>query len=246
MRVVLCLILCPSNFVFKKKYMKKILFFAVVALSFVACKKDKEDVVELNNNERYTFAIEVKGFWTPETHPTDYPESAKFAEIVAITHSENNILFHEGHTAPTWLTTYIKTEKSDSFKTLYAEYKANGKVDAVAVNEGMSATKTASFQVTTTGKHDKFSILAKLSPSPDWFIALNNIDLNPLSVSTGFTYIMPVYDAGIFDGATYTEQGNATTTGISLKKDAPIIYPEGGVSKFAIVTVAKIATEKIK
>ncbi len=219
--------------------MKKITLVMLVLLAFSACKKDDDDnkKVELKKDSRYTFIVKIRGKWMEETHPTDYPAAAKFGKVVAISHKKDNLLFKKGNKAPSWMKSYFESQDTDAFMNYYNDYKDGDRVDAIIVSEGFAADKEKSFEFTTDGKHNKVSLLMQLSPSPDWFISLNNVNLDPLAGGGYISFLVLPMDAGLFSGKTYTERGNETNENISYKIDSPLNYPNGGVNQFAIVTI---------
>ncbi len=228
-----------------KKYL--LLFLAVVAL--VACKDDDDDEVrvELENGYKYTFTVQVTGYWAEKTHPTDYPQNAHFGKVLGITHESDNLLFTVGEKAKDWMKPYFQMNDTESFKSSFTDYKDGGKVGAIITEDGVGATeKGEEFKFTTTKNNSQLSLLMKLSPSPDWFVAIPNINLNPLATGVPVTYKVSSYDAGLFSGTTYTETGDVTNSAISFKNDAPLNYPNGGTNKFALVTISFSSREKIE
>ncbi len=227
--------------------MKRFIWGVLVLLAFTACKKDKDDKkIELNADSRYTFEVEIKGKWTAETHPTDYPADAKFGKIVGISHEKENLLFQKENKAPSWMASYFESEDTNAFTNYYNDYKDGGKVDAIIVNDGFPANKTCRFEFKTEGKYDRVSLLMKLSPSPDWFVSVNNVNLNPLLIGGSITFLVFPMDAGLFSGTTYTERGSKTDENITYKIGNPVSYPNGGVNQFAVVTIRMKGVEKIK
>lgn len=226
--------------------MKRYFFWALILVALTACKKDKKDkVTELRDDSLYTFSVEVKGFWTAKTHPTDFPSEAKFGKIVGISHRDKDLLFKEGQKPRSWMQSYFETNSTTDFSSYFKEYKDGDKVNAIVSEEGFVANGNRQFEFNTVGKHNKFSLLLQLSPSPDWFVAVNNINLNPLALGGYTTYIVSVFDAGLFSGNTYTEKGNSENGSISYKNNSPVNYPDGGINKFAVVTVQFKSVKKI-
>lgn len=229
--------------------MKKFILWALVAIAFGACKKDdKKEVIELKHDTRYTFEVSVKGFWTAETHPQDFPQEAKFGKIIGISHNHKNTLFNKGKKAESWLKSYFEDANTETFSTYFQEYKERDKVDAIFTQEGFPATGATTFELTTKGSNHLVSLLMQLSPSPDWFVAANNIDLDVFGRGSygSVSYVVSVFDAGIYSGKTYKEKGSATNDAITYKIDAPLAYPKGGINNLAVITIRYKSSEKIK
>lgn len=225
--------------------MKRIILWTLVVLVFSACKKDDDDaVVELKNGTKYTFKVSIEGFWSEATHPQDYPGNARFGKIVGISHRNENVLFKKGSKAASWMQSYFEDENTTAFASYFADYKDGDRVDAVIVADGFGATKESSFEFVTDGKHHKVSLLMQLSPAPDWFVAINNVELNALASGGYVVYVVNTWDAGLYSGTTYTGKGGATNENIATKVDAPLNYPDGGVNKFATIRIQYKSSEK--
>ncbi|MBS9768500.1 MAG: spondin domain-containing protein [Flavobacteriaceae bacterium] len=227
--------------------MKKYFLWILAVVFLVSCKKDKDEdiVIEMKDGYEYTFQVYIKGFWSKNTHPTDFPTDAKFGKIIGISHQANNLLFENGERCSEFLKSYFQDENTALFSSYFNEFKEVNKVTDVFVKDGFSATESTTFKFTANSKNDKLSLLMKLSPSPDWFVGINSIDLNGLASGGAFTYILPIYDAGCFDGKTYTEKGSVTNNAIQKKIDTPVNYPNGGVNNFAIITIGGGSSVKI-
>ncbi|WP_165806879.1 spondin domain-containing protein [Balneicella halophila] len=228
--------------------MKRILVWALVILTFTACDDDddKQTVVELKHDMRYTFNVTVRGQWTEETHPNYFPGDAGFGKVVAITQKDDNVLFQKGKKAPTWMKSYFENEDTSNFTNYFTEQKTNNRVSGFTSSEGCPATGSSEFEITTEGRFNKFSMITKLSPSADWFIGVNNIDLDGLAYGGSATFITSVWDAGLFSGEYHSNKGSATNESIETYKGAPLSYPDGGINNFAIVTIKLKSSEKIE
>ncbi len=212
--------------------MKKYYFFALLFVLTVSCKKDKEELVdELSHDHIYTFTVEIKSFWSAENHPNYFPENAHYGHIVGISHEENNLLFEENGNIPSWLSSYLDTENTLDFTSYYKEFQEVNKVSAIVDEAGMPATENKTFEFKTEGYNSKFSFLAKLQPSSNWFIAGNNLDLDRLTQKNrALTYMLPVFEA---------------QNTIKQKNDAPLSIPNGAVNTFAVITITHKNSEKI-
>lgn len=227
--------------------MKKIILWVCILLVFTACKKDKDNiVVELQKDVRYTFSVSLKGHWSEKTHPNYFPTDAKFGKTLAISHYGNNVLFEQGNKAEMWLKSYIETGDTNSFTSYFNEFKNVDKVDAIVIADSFSPEGDITFEFTTIGKTDLFSFVTSLSPSPDWFVGVNNINLNRLAHGGSLVFITKVWDAGLFSGNSATDKGNATSENITVKNNSPLSIPNGGVNNFMTITISYQKSEKIK
>ncbi|PID95468.1 MAG: hypothetical protein CSA94_01455 [Bacteroidetes bacterium] len=227
--------------------MKKYFLVALAIITLIACKKnDDETTIELAEGYNYTFTVHIKSYWTEKTHPTNFPVDAGFGKILGITHESDNLLFQVGEKANTWMQPYFETNSTTNFQSYFSEYQGSNQVGDIIVKDGFKASKETSFEFTTTSDNSKVSLLMKLSPSPDWFVAISNINLDPLAMGGKVSYKVSSYDAGIFSGTTYTEMGNKTDSNISYKNDMPLNFPKGGTNKFALVSISYNSRKSVK
>lgn len=209
--------------------MKKYYLWAILLVCVAACKKDKDEVViELNDSKIYTISVTLKSYWSAESHPQFFPKDARFGKIIGISHRENNLLFEEGNTPPTWSKSYFESENTADFLAYFQEYQEVQKVSAIINEEGMPANENKVFEFKTVGTNDKLSFWAKLMPSKNWFVAGNNIDLNRIAAGGSITYILPVFEA---------------ENEIQRMTQLPLSLENGGVNTFAAVTIYKISEE---
>lgn len=222
---------------------QKIFFSALILVALFGCKKDnKNKPLELAQDTNYTFKVQVKGYWSAKTHPNYHPTGAKFGKVIGITHRDDNVLFREGSRANNWLKKYISTGQTAEFASYFKDYKDSERVGAIIDAKEMSPLDENSFEFKTTSKHHLVSFLMQLSPSPDWFVGKTNINLNGLALGGSASYIVSVFDAGISSA----DGKDNTNENIQYKKDAPLTVPNGGINKFAIITVKFKKREKIK
>lgn len=195
--------------------MKKLTLVATIlsVLIFISCKKDvKESPVapdDLNTtNYRVTFNIN----WNSTDFPTDYPSNAHFSKLIGWSHQSNTEFFKEG------------TLASEGIRKM-AELGATTPLDneineRIATKEGLGLyignnLSTGVGQITIDVVVDKYhpsvTLATMLAPSPDWYLAVVNVNLleNTLFVSSK-TIDGIVYDAGTDDGTTYTSPNTNT------------------------------------
>lgn len=219
--------------------MKRFFYILIVGVLLTACKdKDDKKVAQLADDKNYTFSVTIRGLWTAKTHPTNYPANAKFGKVIGATHHRDYLLFGEGHRASNWLKSYLTTENTTTFSSKLGEYQKNGNAGAVIVNDGFVASENTNFEFTTSGRFDKLTLLTKLTPSPDWYIAVENVNLNRLAGGGSLSIIVNVFDGGVKSGQSYENAGNDTNENITYMNKSPLAYPNGGVNKLAIVQIA--------
>lgn len=204
--------------------MNKFSLVALVILLLVlfSCKKDVKDLPQKPddlqiNNYRVSFNIN----WNSSNYPTNYPSNAHFSRLIGWTHEPNTEFFKEG------------TLASEGIRKM-AELGATNPLDIeinerIATKEGLGLyignnLATGVGQITIDVVVDKYhpsvTLATMLAPSPDWYLAVVNVNLLENNEFINFKTVDGiVYDAGTDDGLTYTS-ANANT------------YPHRAISYF--------------
>lgn len=186
---------------------------AISLLVLFSCKKDVKDLPQKpddlqTTNYRVTFNIN----WNSTDFPTDYPSNAHFSKLIGWTHEPNTEFFKEGTLASEGI-----RKMAELGATTPLDIEINEKI---ATNEGLglyignnlaTGVGQISIDVVVDKYHPSVTLATMLAPSPDWYLAVVNINLleNNSFVSTK-TIDGIVYDAGTDDGITYTSANTNT------------------------------------
>lgn len=168
------------------------------------------------------YDISVTTIWNATDH-TSVPGNAHWSPLAGATHKNANDILEFGVTAP--LTNGIKniaeTGNTSNFMSEVNTAITAGDADQY-LQQGFSpfAGNNSNATLNSVQVSDDFPLITLVSmvaPSPDWFIAVNSLDLrsgNP-SINNGwrdtFTVDVFAYDAGTDSGTDYGSGNSATT-----------------------------------
>ncbi len=167
------------------------------------------------------YTVVFESIWESVTdNPTegqstiDLPGSAHWSTLVGATHQTANTFLMMGAAASSGIESVAETGGFGTFKT---EVNNNSDADKFIEGSGLGSAKgtiTKSFDVNEN--YPLVTLASMIAPSPDWFIAVNSINLRSgnNSVNNGwketFTIDLFPYDAGTEDGTTYSLTNSAS------------------------------------
>jgi len=215
-------------------------------LLFFSCKKDDENnEITLAAGYLYTFTLEFENFWNAEEFPNEYPENAVWGNFTGLTHrDDNNILLQDNTKASAEIASYAQTNDNTTLaqEILFLTSNTYNHIDVPA---GEAFKKSFTFNFQTTADNPHITVVAKMIPSPDWFIVIRNINLNVLGLGGRINYFVPVYDMGVDSGESYIASGNTTESPISIKENYPLVNSNGQYEHIGIVTISYKTREEI-
>lgn len=180
----------------------------------------------------YTLTFETN--FTADTHPTDYPDNASFGPIVVITHAPEVSVFQLGQLASAGLESYV--EDGDvgalgSFISTELGEEGDGQF-AISSVSAVGPETTTTLSATITPTRTRITVLARISPSPDWFVGVNSFDVvdGEVLVETALINLVPL-DAGTDGGTTYLSEDIMESNAISVFQGLPFgegIFPTLG------------------
>jgi len=203
----------------------------VVALILVGCGGDDEgspsgggiiDDGSLNGTASYSLTFETE--FTEDAFPTDYPSNATFGPILVITHSPDISIFQIGQSASDGLKAYVEDGDVGALAAfISAEVgEQNEGLFSISTTPSAGPSTSTTIDVTVTEARTRITLLARLDPSPDWFVGLssfNVIDGNEL-VDSAMVNLAPL-DAGTALGDTYEAPTEPENANISTYQGLP-------------------------
>lgn len=152
------------------------------------------------------YNVTFHALWSKQDFPKQYPlfrPPAQWTKMIGRAHSQYFVLWRKGTKASPALKKFVELGQS----TLL-EKQTQGKggiVDDFSLPAISSGTGTASATFFLNSWHPKVSMIAKIVPSPDWFVGVDSLDLckgekwlEELSVD------LNPFDAGTDQGYTFT------------------------------------------
>lgn len=113
-------------------------------------------------------------YWTREKFPKHYPEwrpPAQWSKIYGVSHNRSHVLFRLGRRVSPQVRQFAETGRSDALGSGPGTLDVFG---APPVSQGAGRTEAQFF---VDGNHSRVSVMARMVPSPDWFIGVDSFDL---------------------------------------------------------------------
>jgi len=164
------------------------------------------------NSATAKYRVTFHATWNPIDHPTDFPNSDHFSGLIGMTHSANVDLFVEGQLASLGIERMAELGSKSVLINEINQFINDGTANAVLSGGGLgTGTGMVSLEFEIDQTHSLVSLTSMIAPSPDWFIAVHDVDLfgqghwaNEMTVQVG------VYDSGTDSGSTFTSSNQST------------------------------------
>ncbi|XP_052740986.1 spondin-2-like [Bicyclus anynana] len=176
----------------------------VLLLPMVATAALPPDTDSCNPDKMTVYRMVLHTYWTREKFPKHYPDwkpPAQWSRIYGVSHSRSYVLFRLGRRVPAPVRQFAESGRSDALGSGPGTLDVFG---APAISQGAGRTEAEFF---VDGNHSRVSVMARMIPSPDWFIGVDGFDLcvdgnwidsitievDPLDAGTdnGFTFTAP-------------------------------------------------------
>jgi hypothetical protein len=157
-------------------------------------------VISQNNA---TYDITFTSTWNASEHES-IPNSAHWSPLVGATHKTENVFMEVGNIATTGIKNVAELGANNQFENEVTS-NSNSKEWLSQSISGYNQSTTIS-NVEFTTEHHYLTLVSMIAPSPDWFMAVNSLDLRNNTNTdwkTTFTIDVFVYDAGTDSGSSY-------------------------------------------
>lgn len=198
--------------------MKKILTTTLVSLSLLFGCTNNETPAPQDEITSMTYKVTYQGTWTANSHPIDYPSNSHFSGAIGMTHKKGISLFQEGTIATEGIKimaeTGGKTPLQDEIQTIIDNGNAKQIISQPVLTTGTSAVE---FEITLDTENNCVSIVSMIAPSPDWFIAIEALQLYVEGKWIEDITIDPIhYDAGTDNGTTFTSDNSPSSPIVNI------------------------------
>ena len=162
--------------------------------------------------------------FTQEANPQDYPANASFGTIVAIAHAPEVSIYTLGQIASEGMALYAESGDVDGLSAFISNSlgeEGDGLFSlSTAGMIGAEASTTTSVSVTPA--RTRITFLARLNPSPDWFLGVSsfNVVVGDQLIDLEEIELRPI-DAGVILGDTYEANDGAENAAIGIIDGAP-------------------------
>lgn len=147
--------------------------------------------------------------WNKTTHPHDFPQRAHFSSVIGGSHKAENPLWVLGSKASSAVKKFSEWGDPRSLiHRIKRDYHGIIKMGAV-----MEFNKPVTDRFRADNARHYLSIMSRITPSPDWFVGIDRLDLcNTTSCTwkTNFTVELTPIDAGTDSGLKFLSTNKKT------------------------------------
>ncbi len=158
----------------------------------------------------YSITLDVT--WSEVTHPTDVPAGAHLSGLVGGTHDATVSFWDTGALASLGIKRMAEWgNQTELLAEVQAAIDAGQAETTIADDPLWTVPGTTGVAIQLTPEYPLVTLVAMVAPSPDWFLGVRNLDLNPggVWVEELVIDVFP-YDAGTDSGIAYTSPDLAT------------------------------------
>ncbi|MGB5848207.1 MAG: spondin domain-containing protein [Ignavibacteriaceae bacterium] len=223
--------------------MKSINLAGLFIVILLGCSENETVLTtpELDLNARYRLTFNAT--WSAQTHPNEFPSSAHFSGLIGMTHNGNAMLFTNGEVASEGIKNMAETGNKSPLEAEIQNFITNQTAGTLISGGGISSSPgEVSLEFDIVSSHSLVSVVSMLAPSPDWFIAVSNINLieNNEWVTTK-TITVDIYDSGTDDGATFLSPDESTVPRVPIFEiTTPPLAVNNVVAPLGSITFTKI------
>ncbi|XP_014229240.2 spondin-1-like [Trichogramma pretiosum] len=163
---------------------------------------------------KYKLAFE--GLWSRYTHPKYFPRRewlAVFPTVIGISHSQDYAFWRPYQKATEGLKSFVETGHTHELETELKSHSA--KINTLIKFRGtnyQNKSRTSYSLLRVNQKQHVLSVVAKIDPSPDWFVGVSALELcrSDCSWIESKSLNLYAYDAGVQNGLWYEDIGEET------------------------------------
>ncbi|MGD8306203.1 MAG: spondin domain-containing protein [Ignavibacteria bacterium] len=221
--------------------MKVIVITGLIIVLLFGCTENNNLTPNSESNARYRLTFNAT--WSAQTHPNDFPSNPHFSGLIGITHNGNVSLFNAGQIATDGIKNMAELGSKDPLQDEIQNHISEGSGE-VLISEGGVGTSPGdvSVEFNISSSHSFVTVVSMLAPSPDWFIAIEDINLyvNNEWITTP-PIIVDIYDAGTDDGPTFLSEDDPSIPRIPIAEitTAPLAV-NNVVAPLGSITITRI------
>lgn len=197
------------------------LFVIMLLLSTLfACKDDKVDIFAI------VYSVEFEANWSETSHPNAYPEEAGFSSFIVAAHLNGVDVFTLGLPPDEGLAQLATQGNLETLEQAFSTLRSRSEIADFEIGSAINTPSSSSVEIGLGPNYQFITVLAKILPSPDWFVGAQTTLLDPQDGQWYDQVIVEAtaYKAGL-DSATTFEQPYfpiETSEGIELLKEGPL------------------------
>lgn len=195
-----------------------------------------------------TYDITFESTWNASEH-SSIPSGAHWSNLVGATHSLANEFVQLGQNATPGIQNVAEFGSNSAFQSEVVNAINQGVADQW-LQQGFSpfaAISSATLSdIEVSEDFPLLTLVSMVAPSPDWFIAVNSLNLRNVNSDTWldtFTIDVFAYDAGTDNGSNYTSPNSANSpVAISMINGFPINGNKMGTLTLTLKSVLSVET----
>ncbi len=193
----------------------------------------------LEAEQTVIYMIEYNVPWSISTHPDTLPSGAHVSPIVVVSHMNENDLFTSGALATDGIEIMAETGAT---KVLADEINDNSSILSSVIGTRIDTPGSNTLKLELDQDHSLLSAVSMLAPSPDWFVAINSIELfRDGQWLEKIELTMKPYDAGTDSETTFTATDSDTNPAKTIGPPVDSVFIDAAdESDFATITITKI------
>jgi hypothetical protein len=223
--------------------MKVVYLAGLLLVLLLGCSKNENTVTQLEPELNARYRLTFNATWSVLTHPNEFPSSAHFSGLIGMTHNSSVMFFSKGEVASDGIKNMAETGSKNPLETEIQAFISNGTGKNLISGGGVNSSPgEVSLEFDISSSHLMVSVVSMLAPSPDWFIAVSNINLieNDKWV-TSKTISVDIYDAGTDDGSTFLSPNFPTLPPLFIDNiTTPPLAVNNVVAPLGSITFTKI------
>ena len=190
---------------FRSWKMKAIIYAGIFFVLLGGCSNEENTPTQPDSLHDARYILAFNSVWSVQTHPNEFPSSAHFSGLIGMTHNSTTMLFTKGHTASDGIKNMAELGSKNPLQTEIQNFISAGTGNTLISGGGISSSPgEISLEFDIASSHSLVSVVSMLAPSPDWFIAVSNVNLIENNEwVTSKTISVDIYDAGTDNGATF-------------------------------------------
>ncbi len=223
--------------------MKVISLAILIFVLLIGCSKDNNTITPQEPDANARYRLTFNATWSAQTHPTEFPPSAHFSGLIGMTHNSSITLFSQGELASDGIKNMAETGGKNPLEAEIQAFISNGTGNKLISGAGINSSPgNVSLEFDITSTHSLVSMVSMLAPSPDWFIAVSNINLiENNNWVTSKIITVDIYDSGTDSGVTFISPDDPTVPRIAIFKiTTPPLAVNNVVAPLGSITFTKI------
>nr|XP_012136222.1 PREDICTED: uncharacterized protein LOC100877354 isoform X2 [Megachile rotundata] len=151
----------------------RLLFVVAQCGSFTQDRQEKED----KQDKLALYKVTLRTYWSRARFPRHYPEwkpPAQFGKLIGRTHDSTYTLYRLGERLSTGVRLYVETGRTDGLDADGDSPNSLHSFTGPPVPQGEGSSIARAF---LDGNHTLISIMARINPSPDWFVGVDSFQL---------------------------------------------------------------------